>query len=647
MTTNKSKVSLFSKVNLRIVAIILSCILVQSVAVASVLGANPEPITNQYGSARSAAYPVVELQWKPVKPVAGEDVTFSILFRDAASGTAKSHVDYTFTISKEGKVVYTTSKHTHSGTNTINQKLDADGIHSITVTITGIDFNKVEPKSSDFSLNVEKSPSQEQTTPATPKAIDTAAPVPMLAISTLQDSYKPDDIVSAKISIQGGKPGDRYWVTITSPFGDTVERVNFVIAEEKFEVTVSIGSIPSDAISGAWKVTLEYAGKMASSIFKVIEVKPEVSLEIKTDKEAYRIGETAVINAKYRTYAPGDAHYGKALTILIIGPDGKEYLRETLKPASDGSIQMKFDIKRGYPVGTWNVEAASPAKQKMWLPANFKVIEPEPSATPAKPGTETSKSGSIIIMDSAGQEVSRIKIGTGTSEKESVNLFLKIKMERFSPSANMTILVLDPDENVYLQKDITTDKDGSFSLPFTLENTAKEGTWSIQVVTGDSIEEKTFEVVKEISGIESQTEVSAVVKNLKKMTMIAIKNTGTGDIGKISIKVKLGSMQFVKVISKQFKDWERKRIADNEVYVNNGSIGGDVHEKTKDGRHVIFKSGDSMIIIIKWNDRPDITGSMKVKSGEDNPFLLISGNDQGPAGLAVSDEGAPSDKPKK
>lgn len=644
MTTNKLKVSLFSKVNLRIVAIILSCMLVQSVAVASVLGANPEPIANQYGSARSAAYPVVELQWKPVKPVAGEDVTFSILFRDAASGTAKSHVDYTFTISKEGKVVYTTSKHTHSGTDTINQKLNA-GMHSITVTITDIDFNKVEPKSSDFSINVEKTAAQEQPTPVAPKMLHDTA----LAISTLKDSYSQNEIVSAKVMIQGGKRGDTAVAKIISPDGKVVSSVNIAIAEEKFEAGVSIGSVPSGASAGTWKVTLEYAGKVASNTFKVTEVKPEVatkpvpSLQIKSDKDTYSTGETARTKGAIKDlFPPGN----NKIMIVITGPDGKVYLRNELETARDGSFEVNFDIKRDYPTGTWNVEAVVINEPSVRNSISFKVIESAPSVTPVKPGTETSKSGSIILLDSAGQKTTTVKTTkSNSSDRVAIHLFLKV--ERFSPSTDMTVLVLDPDENVYLQEDITTDKDGSFSLPFTLENTAKEGTWSIQVATGDSIEELTFEVVKEISGIESQTEVSAVVKNLKKMTMIAIKNTGTGDIGKISIKVKQGSIQFVKVISKQFKDWERKRVADNEVIIRNGSVGGDVQLKAKGGTdNTLFKSGDSVIVIIKWNDRPDIARGMKVKSGEDNPFLLISGNDQGPAGLAVSDEGAPSDKPK-
>ena len=621
VTTNKSKVSLFSKINLRIAAIILSVILVQSVAVGSVIAVKSEPIADQYGSAARTAYPAIELQWKPVKPVAGEDVTFSVLFRDASSGTAKSHVDYTFTISKEGKVAYTTSKHTHSGTDTINQKLADAGSYSISVTITGIDFNKVEPKSSDFSLNVEKQAVQEQPTPVAPSPAATRAEV-MLDISTLSDSYSANQIVSAKVMIHGGKAGDNAVARIISPDGKVVSSVNIAIAEEKFEASLSIGSIPSDAISGTWKVTLEYAGKSASSTFKVPEVKPEVatkpvtSIEIKSDKDTYSIGETA--RAKGIIRSSGGSGTGKIM-IFITGPDGKVYLRNEMEPARDGSFEFSFDIKKGYPVGTWNVNARE-TTTGLDVDYRFKVIEPQPSATPAKPATEEGKP-SLILRDKDGRHVVFINTGGEAPEGGLVEYVLLLDGKGFNRSTDLTILVLDPDENIYVQDEVTTGSDGSFSFSFKLENDAKLGTWSIQVVTGDSIGEVIFDVVSSAAG---QAEATAIIKNLKKLTLISIKNSGTEDIWAISMKVKQGSIQFVKVISKQFKDWDRIRIASDEVVVGPQGIAvtdeGVPNDKGVKNKRTL-QPGENTIIIIKWNDRPEIAGSMKVEFGENNPFF--------------------------
>jgi len=144
-----------------VLAILLSMILsLQSLTVSGTL-TNGELMLNQYGSMQTTTYPNVDLQWTPTKPTEGQDITFTIEFRNPGSSMPKPHIDYTFTISKEGNTVYTVSKHTHPGTDTIKQKLAADGVYKITVTITGIDFKTVTPRSSDFSITVEKPATKE------------------------------------------------------------------------------------------------------------------------------------------------------------------------------------------------------------------------------------------------------------------------------------------------------------------------------------------------------------------------------------------------------------------------------------------------------------------------------------------------------
>lgn len=150
--------------NLCILAILFSIILpLQSLTVNTASAVSDTILANQYGMTQTVTYPRVDLQWAPTKPTAGQDVTFTITFTNPGSSMPKSHIDYTFKILKDGNTVYSVSKHTHSGTDTIKQKLAAGGVHKITVTITGIDFNAVSPRSSDFSVTVEKPQMQEET----------------------------------------------------------------------------------------------------------------------------------------------------------------------------------------------------------------------------------------------------------------------------------------------------------------------------------------------------------------------------------------------------------------------------------------------------------------------------------------------------
>lgn len=164
--------------------------MLQSVTLNTALAVNGESIPNQYGSMQTTTYPNVDLQWTPTKPTAGQDVTFTIEFRNPGSSMPRSHIDYTFTISKEGNTVYTVSKHTHSGTDTIKQKLAADGVHKITVTITGINFSSVQPRSSDFSITVEK-PSIQEKTQQQPKQQPAPQPQPKEIPKAKEEPKKP------------------------------------------------------------------------------------------------------------------------------------------------------------------------------------------------------------------------------------------------------------------------------------------------------------------------------------------------------------------------------------------------------------------------------------------------------------------------
>ncbi len=112
---------------------------------------------------QSTQYPNVGLKWMPDKPYAGQEITFTISFKKPSDGSLQPNIDYKFAIAKDGSNVFTVIRHSSMGSDTIKQKLDSDGKYIVTVTITGIDLKKVDPKTSDFSLVVVKAQTQKQT----------------------------------------------------------------------------------------------------------------------------------------------------------------------------------------------------------------------------------------------------------------------------------------------------------------------------------------------------------------------------------------------------------------------------------------------------------------------------------------------------
>ena len=64
-------------------------------------------------------------------------------------------------------------------------------------------------------------------------------------------------------------------------------------------------------------------------------------------------------------------------------------------------------------------------------------------------------------------------------------------------------------------------------------------------------------------------QVYALTKNLNKITLISVQNTGKVCVSLLVIKVKYGSIAFVKA-----KNWERKRIDDSTVQLtSNNALG--------------------------------------------------------------------------
>lgn len=149
-----------------ILATITSVILLlQIITFNTALASKAISIPDQYNkppSMQSIPYPNVELKWTPDKPTAGQEVTFTVSFKKPDKGSLQPDIDYKFVIVKDGTNLFTVTKHTNTGSDKIKQKLDTQGNYIITVTITGIDFKPVDPKSSDFSLVVVKAQTQQQ-----------------------------------------------------------------------------------------------------------------------------------------------------------------------------------------------------------------------------------------------------------------------------------------------------------------------------------------------------------------------------------------------------------------------------------------------------------------------------------------------------
>ncbi len=149
-----------------ILAILISVMLpLQAITFNTAVASKMITIPNQYSpppSMQSTPYPNVELKWTPNKPSAGQDVTFTVSFKKPDKGSLQPDIDYKFVIAKDGATIFTVTKHTPTGADKITQKLDTDGNYIVTVTIAGINFQPVAPKSSDFSLVVSKAKAQTQ-----------------------------------------------------------------------------------------------------------------------------------------------------------------------------------------------------------------------------------------------------------------------------------------------------------------------------------------------------------------------------------------------------------------------------------------------------------------------------------------------------
>ena len=336
---------------------------------------------------------------------------------------------------------------------------------------------------------------------------------------------------------------------------------------------------------GKWIITANYIDAEVRESFNIVSIKAS------TDKAAYTPGETSLITVEVETVSGGDPH--RPITtaqvyspkLVIIGPDKRTYFegspRDDILVDDHGRVKVQFhwEIDDDFPLGEWLVLARY---GEVETDVSFKVEVGEVDTQRPKVDFGT--------LFKAGLDKTGYKAGD--------TVLVEAKT---SPSSKLTILVLDPEEDIYLQDEIRTGEDGYVSYTFKITEHAREGEWSMELITGDDIKTLKFEV---FSGFDEPVSIAfpnlqgtALVKNLKKLTLISVKNTGETPISSLAIKVDEGSIRYVKA-----KHWDRERISDDTVIL----------KPSKEREDKVLKPGDHMIVLIWWKDRLDIKEKISV-----------------------------------
>ncbi|MFQ5941719.1 MAG: hypothetical protein ACE5KA_08495, partial [Nitrososphaerales archaeon] len=390
-------------------------------------------------------------------------------------------------------------------------------------------------------------------------------------------------------------------VTVNGPDGITYFEERFVpTAEGTVQFWFKLGE---DYPAGQWTIFASYLDASARESFNVELVEEEptpIPIEVFTDKESYTAGETIIITVAVDEPVTGtDPGVGILKAgITIVGPDGETYFvgspGEEIGVDEYGRVKVQFhwDTDGDIPTGDWIVIASygdSKARR------GFFIID---RSIPA--AMDTSKD-----LQFYADKVRYIPGDTVSLRGE------------FTPSSKLTILVLDPDERVYLQEDIEVGRDGAFSFAFEIVDDAKLGKWSIQVLSGSDIiglefdvEESAFDVPAQITF--PNIEGTAVIKNLKKLTLMSVKNSGEAPLSSLLIKVDDGMIRFVKA-----RHWDRERISDNIVMLTPTVRGWDPEKKEEIvGKAQVpsgLEPGNHLIVLLVWKDRPEIEGKMRIE----------------------------------
>ncbi len=270
---------------------------------------------------------------------------------------------------------------------------------------------------------------------------------------------------------------------------------------------------------------------------------------LRTDKSSYGPGDRILLNVVMKP-----TENDKPIVISIYNPE-KLYAEVEKLPDENGAATYSLTLPEDALLGTWRVIAKCVDEKAK---ATFSVL----STVSIEPLESEYKPGDTIFL------------------KGAVN----------PPSSNLTLLIFDPEKNLYTEKDLSPETNAGFAFSFKLTEEAKPGKWSVQVITANNIQEWQFEVTA-VAG-------EVVVKSVKNFSLISIRNTGNADISSLFIKSDHGSIAFIKA-----KNWERKRISDNEVVLKSDTA---------------LKPTRSMTVMLKWRVGPDSINSIKM------PLTLVS-----------------------
>lgn len=136
----------------------------------------------------------------PEKPSPGSTAKLKIDFLNPRSGTVQQHIDYTVTITKDGKLVFgpIPLTHVHSGAVTIPVEFKENGEYKVIVSVEGILFQVIPHETTTFIIKIgekqEHSPNLKSSETTQDKKIKSDK-----SVKTKTDSKSTKNIKSSKI----------------------------------------------------------------------------------------------------------------------------------------------------------------------------------------------------------------------------------------------------------------------------------------------------------------------------------------------------------------------------------------------------------------------------------------------------------------
>lgn len=180
-----------------------------------------------------------------------------------------------------------------------------------------------------------------------------------IAISLDKNSYNLGDSIVVTVNVyvsqeDQNKRNQPILISLYSPAGlyDSQEILQTnIAASETYSVSHTF-KLSSDAPTGRWAAVASYLDAKAETIFSVSSsAPPNSSVKIYGDRSIYKLGEIANFKVIVEPVS------NEPVIITVIGPAQIIYLDEKLTADAAGFAHFSFNIRQGYPVGTWEARA--------------------------------------------------------------------------------------------------------------------------------------------------------------------------------------------------------------------------------------------------------------------------------------------------